>query len=67
MPKMTVTASEGVRAKVTIQEDRRLAVLDNNGNPQAIDNWQPIAVDTFASEAREYDVDAGKRLVVELQ
>lgn len=78
MGKLTVTAAEGVRAKVTIQkleEHKReiQALKDGAGNviapaeTQVFKGWADVAIDTFASEARDFDIGPGTRLIVEEQ
>lgn len=78
MSKITVTAAEGVRAKVTVFKRKVLTrtipeLKDGMGNvvaPQKVEEYpsmEPQSVVTFASEAREFDIGPDDSVLVEEQ
>lgn len=67
MPTITVTAAEGERLKVTLQEKREVFNgRDANDQPIFLEAWDAKSATQFASEARPFEVTAKQRLVVEV-
>jgi hypothetical protein len=78
MSKITVTAADGVRAKVTVQKlethTRAIPELKDSagrvvapGETQTFDAFADKSVVTFASEARVFEVNETTRILVEEQ
>lgn len=78
MSSITVTAAEGVRVKATVQRLETLtrtvpAFLDASGTEisparqESMDAWVPREIVAFASEAREFEVGAKVRVLIEEQ
>ncbi|MBO4228026.1 hypothetical protein [Bradyrhizobium neotropicale] len=78
MPTVTVTAAEGEKLLVRLQKRTVKASVvtqhgfDEAGNPAVttslgpkVTTWPDQSIETFASESRQYTVDADNRVVVE--
>lgn len=78
MGNITVTAANGVRAKATLlkrtvlkreipEVKDALGALIASARTEEFETWSPEAVVTFASEAREFEIGPGQRLLIEEQ
>lgn len=76
--KLTVTAAEGVRAQVTIQKRSIIrreipevrassGVILAGAKSEEFVDYATTGVVMFASEAREFEIEADESLIVELQ
>lgn len=76
MGHITVTAPNGIRARVRVQEQETHTnnipeVRNSTGEllaaarTETYESWVDKSIDTFASEARAFDVGPKKRIIVE--